>query len=101
MEEDQTQQLLDICLSLSLEFGEKKSKMEYDFAYEQLTNLLTWGKVNANTREERGWTPLQLLCVFYIQDNLIDLVKLLIENGADVDAIYGEPFDGDKVIYEV
>lgn len=39
-----------------------------------------------NTKDEFGFTPLHNLRKKYEKDNLIDIVKLLVENDADVTA---------------
>ena len=33
-----------------------------------------------------GWTALMLLCIRYKHDNFIDIVRLLVDNGIQVDA---------------
>ncbi len=47
---------------------------------------MTYGKMNAKTVAEGGSNPIHLLCRYYHKDKLIDLVKLVIEKGADVNA---------------
>jgi len=53
-----------------------------------LKYLLSHGKVNPNATDRRtaGWNPVHMLCAWYRGENLIDLLKLFVRNGADVNA---------------
>ena len=51
----------------------------------EITNLVEDDTVDINAMNLDGWTPLNLLCHYY-DSRLVDLVKLLIEKGADINA---------------
>jgi len=71
--EDQTLQLVDTCIALR----DNKS-IDYNLVYQQLKSLLSYGKVDINTRVNSERDPLQFVCLHYKNDNLIDLVKLFV-----------------------
>ena len=95
--EGRTQQLVDICNhSLGAATYSEVTPNEYDSACQQLINLLSHRKVEVNTRIAYGRNPLKFLCGrYYMKDNLIDLVKLLIQNGAEINAKSTQWYGGD------
>lgn len=74
---------LEICLS----FRYKKPNDDSSYAYQQLEHLLKYAAVNVNAAiETEEETPLHLLCRHFQNESLIDLIKLLMYNGADVNS---------------
>lgn len=72
---DRTQQFLDLCRSFSESNDEK---------LDQFKDIVKDASVNVDAKMGFGETPLAWFCKVYRSSNLIDLVKILIENGADV-----------------
>ncbi len=80
--ENRTTQLILLCFS----FRSHKSNDHYNVAHQQLISLLDYAKVDVNATTVFGDTALHLLCRYYKNVKLIDLVKLLILKGADFNA---------------
>lgn len=75
--EDRAQPLMEFCLLFEL----KDIKDYNDTHHQYLKNLLTDAKVNVNATTSTGETPLHLLCRHYKNEDLLDLIKLLVEKG--------------------
>lgn len=75
---ERTKKLLRLCSSLRKSITDDKIT--------QITNLVKDETVDINAMNLDGlWTPLNLLCYYY-DSRLMDLVKLIIEKGADINA---------------
>lgn len=55
-------------------------------AHRELVELLITDGANINVEDENGWTPLRHATRKYRNVNDVEIIKILIENGADVNA---------------